>query len=397
MANKATGKRYGLLQKIEEPTKPWEVINMDFVTGLPAGGKENYDSSLVLCDRLTKKCKFVKCHKEDTAFSIAMILWSTVIVDIGFPRIIISDRDPKFTSDLWISLHKLYGTTLAFSTAYHPQTDGLAERMIQTLEDMIRRYCSFGIEYKDDRGFTYDWVMLLPALEMAYNSSVHSTTGRTPYELERGWIPSTPKDLIPSNKLELHPKAVKFHEMINESRKFAAECVKQAVEYNKERWDKTHKEPTFKPGDLILISTINFNNLEGPRKLRPPFVGPFVVKRLHGKNAIEVIPTGFLEKKHHTFPVSLIKRYEESDKELFPYRNKPKIVIPVSKEDTEDKTISLVLRQKEILDLNNRYKLYLVRYKGTKYEDEWVEEKSIPNNLLRTFRAQNRSDKKEKD
>lgn len=98
--------------------------------------------------------------------------------------------------------------------------------------------------------------------------------------------------------------------MITKSRQFAAECVKQAVEYNKERWDKTHKEPSFKSGDLVLISTVNFTNLEGPRKLRRPFIGPFVVRRLHGKKAIEVIPTGGLERKFHTFPVSLIKRYE---------------------------------------------------------------------------------------
>jgi len=237
--------------------------------------------------------------------------------------------------------------------------------------------------------------MLLPALEMAYNSSIHSTTGRTPYELERGWIPSTPKDLLPVIKMKLHPTALKFFDMITKSRQFAAECVKQAVDYNKERWDKTHKEPSFKSGDLVLISTINFTNLEGPKKLRPPFIGPFVIKRLHGKNAIEVIPTGGLEKKHHTFPVSLIKRYEETDKKLFPYRNKAKIHIPVSKENTEHKTISIILREKEILDLNKSYKMYLVRYKGTQFEDEWVEEREVPSTLLRTFRAHKRAERKE--
>ena len=41
----------------------------------------------------------------------------------------------------------MLGSRLAFSTAYHPQTDGLAERIIQTLEDMVRRFCAYGLEF----------------------------------------------------------------------------------------------------------------------------------------------------------------------------------------------------------------------------------------------------------
>ncbi|MBW0476040.1 hypothetical protein O181_015755 [Austropuccinia psidii MF-1] len=44
-----------------------------------------------------------------------------------------------------------------FSTAYHPQTDGLAERMIQTMKDKLRRFCAYGMEYKDHEGYTHDW------------------------------------------------------------------------------------------------------------------------------------------------------------------------------------------------------------------------------------------------
>ncbi|MBW0583281.1 hypothetical protein O181_122996 [Austropuccinia psidii MF-1] len=71
----------------------------------------------------------------------------------------ISDRDPKFTSALWTNLHQLFRTKLSFSTSYHPQTDGLAKRMIQTLEDMCN---------------------LLPALELAYKTSIHASTNKTP-------------------------------------------------------------------------------------------------------------------------------------------------------------------------------------------------------------------------
>ena len=62
-ANKATGKRFGLLQRIEEPTYPWEIINMDFVTALPPAGKENFNACLVIADRFSKRTRFLPCHK----------------------------------------------------------------------------------------------------------------------------------------------------------------------------------------------------------------------------------------------------------------------------------------------------------------------------------------------
>jgi hypothetical protein len=185
-ANRATGKHFGLLQTIDEPQQRWEVVNMDFVTALPTAGKDNYDVVLLVVDRFSKRARFLPCYKDSTVMDVGMIFWTSIINDVGCPRVIISDRDPKFTSEFWQNLFDLLGTKLAFSLAYHPQTDGLAERMIQTLEDMIQRYCAFGLQFKDGDGYTHDWVSLLPALEYAYNSSVHASTGKTPFELEKG-------------------------------------------------------------------------------------------------------------------------------------------------------------------------------------------------------------------
>ncbi|MBW0472547.1 hypothetical protein O181_012262 [Austropuccinia psidii MF-1] len=87
----------------------------------------------------------------------SLLLLSRVIYHTGLFKNIISDRDPKLTSALWINLHRFFGTELSFSTEYQPQTDGLAEKMIQTLEDMIRRLCDYGLEFKESNGFTHDW------------------------------------------------------------------------------------------------------------------------------------------------------------------------------------------------------------------------------------------------
>ncbi|MBW0512522.1 hypothetical protein O181_052237 [Austropuccinia psidii MF-1] len=118
-----------------------------------------------------------------------LLLWSRVNSQKGLFKNIISDRDPKFTSEIWNNLHRLFGTKFSFSTAYYPQTDRLSERIIQTLEDMIRRLCAYGLEFKASDVFTHDWCTLIPALELVYKTSVHSSTGQTPAMLEKGWSP----------------------------------------------------------------------------------------------------------------------------------------------------------------------------------------------------------------
>ncbi|MBW0580302.1 hypothetical protein O181_120017 [Austropuccinia psidii MF-1] len=153
--------------QIQEPKSPWEIVHMDWVTALPPGGDRIYNACLVLVDRYSK----------------------TPI-----------DRDPKLTSELWKNLHNLFGTKLSFSPAYHPQTDGLAERMIQTLDDIIRRFWAYGLELKYSDGFTHDWCTLIPALELAYKTSIHSSTGKTQAMLEKAVIQDFL--MIPSRRTE---------------------------------------------------------------------------------------------------------------------------------------------------------------------------------------------------
>ncbi|MBW0484956.1 hypothetical protein O181_024671 [Austropuccinia psidii MF-1] len=135
-ANRKHGKKYGLLQHIKESKHPWETINMDWVTELVPGGIENFNSCLIIVDSFRKS---------------------------------MSDRGPKFTSQFWTNVYDMLGTKLTFSTVYHPQTDGLAERMIQTMEDILRRFCAYDMESKDHEGYNHDWVTLLPAVQLAYN------------------------------------------------------------------------------------------------------------------------------------------------------------------------------------------------------------------------------------
>ncbi|MBW0546630.1 hypothetical protein O181_086345 [Austropuccinia psidii MF-1] len=92
----------------------------------------------------------------------------------------------KFTSALWTNLHKLLGKKLSSSKAYHPKNDGLAERTMQTLEDMIRIFCAYGLKLKYSNGFTHYWCTTIPELELSYNTSIHTSTGKCHSQGGRG-------------------------------------------------------------------------------------------------------------------------------------------------------------------------------------------------------------------
>ncbi|MBW0472080.1 hypothetical protein O181_011795 [Austropuccinia psidii MF-1] len=83
----------------------------------------------------------------------------------------------------------MLSTKIAFSTAYHPQTDGLAKRIIQKMEDILGRCCAYGREYKDHEGYTHDWITILPSVQLAENTIQRSTTGKTPAVVEKGGTP----------------------------------------------------------------------------------------------------------------------------------------------------------------------------------------------------------------
>ncbi|MBW0479256.1 hypothetical protein O181_018971 [Austropuccinia psidii MF-1] len=100
----------------EQETSPRRQGKLQFFPGHNCG-----DRKIVRC---------IPCHKEETAMDIDMLFWNIIITTCGFPKIISSDRDPKSTSEFWTNPYDMLRTKVAFSTTYHPQTDGLAERII---------------------------------------------------------------------------------------------------------------------------------------------------------------------------------------------------------------------------------------------------------------------------
>ncbi|MBW0569225.1 hypothetical protein O181_108940 [Austropuccinia psidii MF-1] len=313
---------------------------MNWVTALPPGAEKGYNAFLVIVERYHKTPIFLPCHKDDTAMDTALLMRNRVISHTGLFKNIISGRDPKFTCALSTNLHKLLGTKLSFLTAYHPQTDGLAERMIQALEGMIRRFCAYGLEFKHPDGFTHDWCTLIPELELAYKTSIHSSTGKTPEMLEKGWNPKLSVDTLKKDLVDMNSTASSF-------------------------------------------------NLFLEKKLKDSFAGPLIIKDLHGTNAVQVEISGELENKHLTFPVGLVKHYTSSYKELFPFRNETPLEVP-SDDQSEEKKVLKVSKERRLRGKNERE--YLVRYRNPHHEDEWIVAEKIPDSerFLRRFRHKRR-------
>jgi hypothetical protein len=113
-----------------------------------------------------------------------------------------------------------------------------------------------------------------------------------------------------------------------------------------------------------------------------------------GPNAVELILTGDMERKHPVFPVSLIKKYNSPDENQF--HQKTDITIPAFTPEAEKKFLK-ILREKRVKNKDNKdVVLYLVRYKHQGADsDEWLPADKVPNAkvTLRAYRASKRDHK----
>src|SRR5215208_1040389 len=172
----------GLLQPLKLPTKNWQQVSMDLIVTLPKT-KAGFDAIVVFVDQLSKMVHFAPVKTTITAPELAKVFFDNVFKLHGMPRVIVSDRDPKFTSLFWKALFKCMGTKLAMSTAFHLETDGQTERSNKTLEQMLRNW----VNYRQD-----NWDEHLAAAEFACNNAKQALTKISPFFANTGQNPNVP-------------------------------------------------------------------------------------------------------------------------------------------------------------------------------------------------------------
>jgi hypothetical protein len=123
------------LKSLPIPEQPWEEIAYDFIVKLPESS--GYDSILVVVDRFSRQAHFIPCLEATNAEELAQIFIREVWKHHGLPKKTISDRGTTFNSHFLRALYKQLGVQPQFSTAYHPETDGLAEQTNQWLEGFL--------------------------------------------------------------------------------------------------------------------------------------------------------------------------------------------------------------------------------------------------------------------
>jgi len=377
------------------PSRPWEVMHIDFATGFPAASLENRDAVMITADRKSRSAHFNSMHASDDAFDVAMLLYRHVFPHTGLPRIIISDRDPKFMSRFWSALCQILGVKRAPSVASHPQTDGLAERGFATLEDMLRRFVAYNTDFVDGNGFTHDWESLLKGLQFAYNSSKHATTGVEPYFAERGWIPRGPQDLFSHAPLEqgIDPTAARTGEMFKAVQASAEQAIRDAFAAQKKRWDAHHRPAHFEPGMHVGIESKLFDT-KGAAKLKPPFVGPFLITEVPGPNNVKVELHPPWTRKHPVFSVASCIIWHKDNPASFPGRSAQNPPEPENIEGEEHFEVDRILDERTVKVGRGRQTQYRVSWVGyDSAHDQWkpASELTSCKDALREFRASRRA------
>lgn len=301
----------GLLHSLPIPTTPWSSIGMDFVGPFPLADDVDY-IWVVLC-RLTSLVHLIPLRTTTTAAQLAPLFMTHIVRLHGLPETIVSDRDPKFTSQFWTETHRLLGIKLARSTAFHPQTNGASERMIRKVSQVMRAMV------KPDQ---LDWPKHLPMVEFALNSSVSKATGFAPFELTYGYVPKIIQTIGESEFAGVQDFAdnardlvIRAHDALIDSR------VTQTHNANLKRRPDDVRLQT---GQHVYLSTENLNLPKArARKLMPKYIGPYEIISSDRNQSYYTLalPDELLKRRiHPTFHAKLLRPAVLNDDARFPNR-----------------------------------------------------------------------------
>ncbi len=290
---------------------------MDLITDLPKSDK--YDSVLTIVDQgCSKAVKFIPCNKTIDGPGVARLYLTHLVPMFGLPKRIISDRDPRFTSQFATHLCKALGIRQNLSTAFHPRMDGQTEQMNAWLEQYLQPWYTMRPR---------SWVQLLPIAEYAHNSWKHDMLKRTPHELITGMKPSVNIDLIPDNM----PAAQERIQTLHQTR---IDLQAHLDHLQKVKDNKTPPQLTI--GQRVWLEGRNLH-IRGLAKLLPKRYGPFQVKQKIGNVAYHLdLPASI--KVHDVFHIDLLTPYKEMEEYGQAYTRPPPIMVQ-SEEEYEVESI----------------------------------------------------------
>lgn len=349
----------GLLQPLHVPKGLWESISMDLITQLPETKRGN-TAIVVFVDRLSKMVRLVPVKTSIDAEEYAHVFVREVFAKHGLPASIVSDRDPRFTSEFFQQLCKLLDIKQRMSTAFHPQTDGQTERMNRTLEEMLRSFVGPSLN---------DWDVHLPCCEFAMNNAFNDSIRATPFYLNYGRHPKSPTDYAFKSPVE---PSERFSANIRASLGRAQDCMRIAQERQARYANKKRRDLEFQVGEYVLLDSKNLRlKLDGAHKLGHRFLGPYKILKRVGPVSYELELTKDM-RIHDVFHVSLLRAYHKREGDA---EGAPPALMPNGEIQTE---VVEVLHHVD--DLDN------VRWYSVKWADNdisWITESDASNCLSR--------------
>jgi hypothetical protein len=353
----------GLLRSIPHPPRRWQLITMDLITQLPRT-RTGFDAIFVIVDKCSKMIHCIATTTTVTAAELANLFFREVFRHHGLPSSIISDRDPRFTSSFWTELWKRLGTSLAMSTAYHPQTDGQTERANRTIEDMLRAMVS---QRQDD------WDQHLTAVEVAYNNSRQESTGFSPFFLNSGQHPILPlTSVISTDEAIPNAAAEDLLQQLVLSLSEAEANVTRAQNRQQEQANRHRTELELEVGQQVLRL-----KQKAAAKLSPRWIGPFTIKRKISSLAYELELPSTLQ-IHPVFHISKLKPINSSER-FDPHRPSPPSRPPPEIIDEQEQYEVEAIRAHRMGKWRKQmYKQYLVKWRGyPEHENTWEWEDSL--------------------
>ena len=227
---------------------------------------KGYDSIMVTIGKNTKLAHFIPTNKTIDSNATATLYLHNIWKHHGTLDKIISDRGPVFVSKFMRRLYELLRIQPSPTTTFHPQSDGQIERINQILEQYLRMFTTRRQN---------DWADLLPIPEFAYNNSVHSATGFSPFYATYGYNPALSFTTPTMAKVLAAKEGIQQLQEIHEDVKT---FIKIANDQAKQNYDqRVQRQPSFNVRDKVLLRHDNVTTTASSKTLASRFLGPFPV------------------------------------------------------------------------------------------------------------------------
>lgn len=371
-ANTRRDKPPGLLKPLPTPDRPWQHLSMDFCS-LPKD-KKGYNSIFVIVDRFSKRYISLPCYKTTGAEDMARLFIEHVYRWKGPPDTIVSDRGGQFISEFWRSMCNALGVKLKLSTADHPQTDGQTENANQIIEQRLRPFVN---HYQDD------WSEKLPMVDFAGALLTGESTEASPFLIDSGYTPRTSFDWKTDlNGAITDANAQQRLQQLQETWDWVQERLRTAQARQQRNANRSRREVDFDVGDMVMVSTKNWNTGRPSKKLDYQWAGPFQILAKEG-NAFRIeLPASI--KVHPVINPEYLRKATTTES-LPGQQAEPPPPITVNDQDEWE--------VEEILASRLRYRKLQYRVKWTGYDEDlnWYPARDFKNSPVKVqiFHAAN--------